>query len=279
MMTFYRCIFIILSSCVGQYMGLCSMELRGPDFMLIGAAKSGTTSLHNYITQHPMIQKNLKEISYFYTPHYQKATIEQYLGYLRPYGNELLAGDASVIYLHHENSPKLLSKHYPDVKIIVILRNPIDRAFSHYKFVVGKVQKINHKKEFVDLITSELSHIKNNLPIDESHFTYSNVGKYDGYVLSGRYVVYLKRWMEYFSREQFLILNFDDLVANPQEVMSQVFKFLQLPNYENIEYTLENPSELKIKIPEIARQMLEEFYYSYNIELEKLLDMEFRWNE
>ena len=105
-----------------------------PEFLIIGAQKSGTTSLYNYLTQHPMVGTAFeKEVRYF-NNHFDKG-LNWYKAHfpLRIRSSQFMTGEGEPSYLPHPVAPQRVYELVPQVKLIVMLRNPVDRAFSHYQ--------------------------------------------------------------------------------------------------------------------------------------------------
>ena len=119
---------------------------RSPNFLILGVVKGGTTSFYKYLVQHPMIHEiTQKEVYYF------KRTIDPKYRWLRyhshfPFsqkltGSQTIVGEASPHYFHNLDAPQILSKLFPQLKLIVLLRNPVDRAYSHYSMQVRNRKK------------------------------------------------------------------------------------------------------------------------------------------
>jgi hypothetical protein len=114
-----------------------------PDFIIIGAQRCGTTSLYNYLTQHPLILSALrKEVHYFdnnfhkgvswYQAFFPLISLRNGYAKILSIDNSHLTGEATPYYLFHPLTPKRIAGLLPQVKLIVILRNPVDRAYSHF---------------------------------------------------------------------------------------------------------------------------------------------------
>jgi hypothetical protein len=108
-----------------------------PDFLIVGAAKAGTTSLYNYLIQHPKIDGAVRKEVHYFDRDYDK-TIDYYRSCFPSLSqpNDHITGEATPYYLFHPYAPERIHKTMPFTKIIILLRNPIDRAYSHYNFTV-----------------------------------------------------------------------------------------------------------------------------------------------
>ncbi len=181
-----------------------------PTFMIPGAAKAGTSYVAHILSQHPdVFLPHIKEPGYFSTDPTEGRHHRGYAYYrklLAPGRGAKHLGDASSTYLWDPASPKLISQHIPDVKLIVILRNPIERTYSGYW------QDIKSGKQLVDFKSGLL----------DKHWRIGEM------VQRSRYDLQLRRYLEFFNREQILILLYDKLSMDPQETIDKMLTFLNL---------------------------------------------------
>jgi hypothetical protein len=205
-----------------------------PDFLIIGAAKSGTTSLYRYLVQHPRIRRaRRKEIRFFYREyaqgenwyraHFPLALRKQWET-LRH--GEFATGEASPSYLYYPHAAKRAHAHVPAAKLIAILRNPVDRAYSQYRH---KVRKGIEPLSFEQALEAEAERTqgeRERLLADESyrgaqlfHF---------GYLHRGLYAEQLERWLAHYPRERLLVVRAEDLFTDPATVIRTTTEFLGL---------------------------------------------------
>lgn len=197
-----------------------------PNFLIIGAAKSGTTALFRYLKQHPQIYMSpKKEPHYFSFDNQSKMTkgpgdlIPNAITDLTEYKSLFdratigsMVGEASTSYLYRPEAPARIHELLPEVKLIAILRNPVDRAFSAYMHLVRDNREI--EPSFILALEREPERVRENWdPI----WHYTNVGMY-GQQLS--------RYFSIFKREQMLILLYDDFLINSRKSVKEVFEFL-----------------------------------------------------
>ena len=161
----------------------------------------------------------------------------------------------------------------PNVKLISILRNPIDRAYSEYQDLA--ITDTNFPS-FEEMIEGEIeTRTYDELVITEENFETFNQKK--SYLLKGIYVDQLKIWNSLFAKKQILTISSEDLKLNPQETLETIFEFLKLSNYK-----IETPQYKKQKKyvamnPEIRKKLIE-FYKPHNEELYKLVNRKFDWD-
>ncbi|MDY6804026.1 MAG: tetratricopeptide repeat protein [Cyanobacteriota bacterium] len=238
---------------------------QGPNFLIIGSGKGGTTSLYSYMTEHPQIIGSLKKEIHFWSKHFDKG-MDWYLAHfpLIPDGKNFLTGEATPTYLNSLERPRELFNRFPKVKAIAILRNPVDRAISYYHHQV----RLNREtRSLEEAITAQFDKLKENNNFWE--------GK-SFYISSGVYVKFLKKWMSIFPREQFLILKSEDFYVEPAATMKEVFSFLELPDYQLKHYKKFNSGSYS-NLSESLRRKLSDFFRPYNQELEDYLGMTFNW--
>jgi hypothetical protein len=198
-----------------------------PSFIVIGAGRSGTTSLYYYLKQHPQISmSSIKETNYFaYDPgtqhrflHSEKMDfpvkdLKTYQKLFSIHPSTVAIGEASPIYLWHPSAPGNINELIPDAKLIAILRNPVDRACSAYMHYVSIGME---KRTFAAAMAEEAQHkINGQWPLGTMI-----------YVGLGFYFQQLTRYLNYFDREQILIFLYDDFQADPVQVMQKIFSFI-----------------------------------------------------
>ena len=255
-----------------------------PDFIIFAVARAGTTSLYNVIMEHPdTYQASIKEI-YFFDLKYNRG-LGWYKGHFpsifkkwittkinkRPF----ITGEGTGRLFVYPHSPKRVKQNIPNVKLLAILRNPIDRAYSLYTL---QVRAGREKLSFWDAIQAEgkrLDGLMEKMEKDESYYSAEFFQK--SYVYQSIYYEGLRNWFKHFPREQFLILDVDELNSNSQETFDKIFEFLDLPSYR-IKLTHFN-SQKNPEIDPNIRKKLVEYFKPYNEKLYKLLDRKFDWDK
>jgi len=235
------------------------------DFIIAGTQKGGTSALDKYLREHNQLCMALrKEVHFFdnddyflYKPNYKK-----YHSYFKPNSEDKLVGEATPIYMYWYDSPKRIWKYNPDMKIILILRNPIERAYSQWN-----MNRMKNKEPlpFWDAIKEEKDRKRKALP--KQHRLYS-------YIDRGFYSEQIKRIWHFFPKSQILIIKNEELKNHPYETLNHIFDFLNVPMIQDI-----IPKDIHSR-PYDSPLTIEEFEYLKNIffmeikTLERLLD----WN-
>lgn len=262
---------------------LASIKLL-PDFIILGAQKCGTGSLYNYLCTHPAVLPAVcKEVHYF-DNNYDKGT-DWYRNHFRILPNEycikklqgrpLITGEASPEYLIHPLAPKRIQQLTPRARLIVLLRNPVDRAYSQYQHNLREKTETLGFEEALDKeperIGGELERIVRNgenLSYPFRKFSYH---------FRGVYVDQLKHWFETFPREQILILEFEQLCSQPAAVYRQTLDFLGLPSHEPPAYGKSNYFGGYNEMPPETHRRLSDYYAPHNARLFDLLGRTFDW--
>ncbi|MGB3532294.1 MAG: tetratricopeptide repeat protein [Microcoleaceae cyanobacterium] len=240
------------------------IPVKKPNFLIIGTQKGGTTSLYYYLAQHPQIVPSLiKEIDYW--SHKYERGLEWYLAHFLPQlkSGNFLTGEATPSYLDSQGVAERISKVFPDIKLIILLRNPVERAISHYYQWVSLKWESRSLKE---AIQSEINQSQ------DSFWDQPN-----SYLARGVYVEFIKAWMEVFPREQILILNSEDFYTNPAQSLTQIFNFLELPDYSLSEYKPYNARSYP-EIDDKLQKTLTNYFQPYNQALEDFLKVKLNWD-
>lgn len=198
-----------------------------PNALVIGASKGGTTSLHDWLSRHPAIcTSRVKEVRYF-SSHYDKS-LDWYAAHFAPKRGETVRLESSPNYLWDANVPRRVRERLGTPKLIVLLREPIDRAYSQYamRLRLGMVEG-----SFEEVLAREEARFgaAGQMPEDGSvHFLdyarYSYLGK-------SLYAPQVERWLSVFPLESFMFIRSEDVFAHPAAVMDALLRFLDVPAF------------------------------------------------
>ncbi|NET41317.1 tetratricopeptide repeat protein [Okeania sp. SIO2B3] len=244
-----------------------SKQLSEANFLIIGVGKGGTTSLYSYITKHPQVLPAIKKEIHFWSFNFHRG-IDWYQAHFPciSESKKFLTGEASTTYFDAQYAPCRIFHFFPKTKLILIMRNPVDRAISHY------YHQVRLNKEFRSCevaINSQLEKL--------SKIYHPNYWNFAGdYIASGVYVEFLKKWLAIFPREQLLILKSEDFYRDSATTMKQVFDFLDLPDYQIPDYPKLNAGSYS-SISDSLRQKLSDYFQPHNQRLEAYLGMKFNW--
>ncbi len=213
-----------------------------PNFIIIGAAKAGTSSLHYYLRQHPQIfMPFLKETNFFALEGEELnfknpdqainqnsiTTIEDYQKLFESAAHETAIGEASPLYFYSKKAAKAIKHYIPDAKLILILRNPIDRAFSCYTHLLREGYET---LSFEDSLLIEDQRINENW----AHLWH--------YTKGGFYYDQLKAYYDLFEEDKIGIFLFEDFCKSSITVLSDIFDFLGVDDTHKLDLTKQNVS-------------------------------------
>jgi hypothetical protein len=243
--------------------------------MIIGAQKAGTTALYAYLNQHPQNVKEMNEI-HFYDVNYDKG-MEWYKEKIpqKP-DSSYIFGDKGPDYMLHPTIAERVYNDFPNIKLIVVLRNPVDRSYSQFWF--NKRRDREPLDTFEEAIANESELIFGEIEKQIADpFYVSWRHRRSGYLARSRYVEQLARWLEFYDREQLLVVDANNLRADPQNTMNEVFAFLGLDSFTVSTENGEKNSDYPPMDPEMRKTLLE-YFKPYNANLEELLGQKFNWD-
>jgi Sulfotransferase domain len=260
-----------------------TVERLKPSFMIIGAQRCGTTSLYHYLSQHPAVQPAIaKEVHFFdnsytrglrwYLAHFPAASQRQRA--LRE-GRDLVTGEASPYYVFHPAVAERVKKALPDVKLILMLRDPVKRAYSHYQHEVALGEERLSFEEALDAERGRLSGERERLLEDPSYRSFNY--QHHSYVARGAYVEQLRTWLRLFATEQLLVLTSEAFYKRSDGEFKRVLEFLGLPPFDLPAYEPRNTYEYDPMTVE-TRERLAEVFRTSNQELYELLGTDLGWS-
>jgi hypothetical protein len=206
--------------------------LHLPNLFILGAAKSGTTTLHKVLSGHPDVFMSAeKEPTFFCSPFQVVSSPVDYFKLFDSVQDERWIGEASHGYLSDPESPRLLNAFFPEARFILILRNPADRAFSLYNHM--RRTGLERSPTFEIALQREsarigLAELRTENPRNLNYFE------------SGLYGEQIARYLTFFRRDQFLFLSFDDWMQTPNAALEEICSFLQIPLFTVSELPKEN---------------------------------------
>ena len=175
-----------------------------PNFLLIGGQRCGTTWIYSSLLSHPSIYMPQKKELHFFDKYYEQG-IEYYTSFFQKANNEYLKGEATPDYLCCELCPERIQSVIPDARFIVVFRNPIDRSYSAYWMF----------RDFFQGLSFEQA-----------------LEKFPALLYCGEYIEHIQGWLQFFSRDQFLILVYDDLQKDSAKTINSIYDFLGLESVQ-----------------------------------------------
>jgi hypothetical protein len=259
-----------------------------PDFIIIGAQRCGTTSLYDYlISDRQIVGALYKEVHFFdfkfhkglnfYAEFFPTQLSPTILG-RRISSRPFAVGEASPYYLMHPDLPNRIATTLPHVKMIVCLRNPIDRAYSHFHHERNMRREpfptfeeaLAHEQVRLDGEEAKLATIPQYFSNSHWRYAYKQAGLYDGYI---------SKWLDFFPREQFLFVKSENMFKDPQSTVNDVLRFLGLDDnwrFDSKRFKIDS-ANYKDRINPGTYQQLQEYFAPHNERLGSLIGPEYRW--
>jgi len=253
-----------------------------PDFIIIGAARSGTTHLLGQLNAHPNVLEGPRETHFFDTHRHtyglswyrlrfpaDKARRQAYAQGLHP----VLTGESSPSYLSHPNAPARVARGVPEARLLVLLRDPAARAASHWAWCLRQCGEI---RSFREAVEAEIG-----TPGDRHGIRIpAGKGVTDPLVVRrGIYQPQLERWLTHVPRERILVIQSERWFRDPPAVMSEVCDFLGLPRQDRLPRVMRNRNKPHEPVDPDVLARLREFYRPYNETLAEYLGMDLDWDE
>jgi len=255
-----------------------------PDFLVLGGQRCGSTSLYDMLCGHPDVAPaSHKEPHFFDNNHLRGEEFYRRLFPLqlqmrareRRQGRRAVTGEATTYYLAHPAVPARVRALLPDVRLIAILRDPVDRAYSHYQLSVREGREPLSFEEALAAEPDRLAGEHERLIADPSYRGVAH--RFFSYRSRGRYIDQLERWWAEFPREQLLVLRSEDMFEDPRIVYDQLVTFLGLdPDADRRTFRARNRVSYDAMRPE-TRAELRGYFADPNLALEQRTGRAFNW--
>ena len=260
------------------------MNLIGPDFICIGAQKCGTTSLYQYLSQHPqIIPAAMKEVHYF-DLNYIRGD-EWYNGFFPTWKKKLslmiqkrkrmITGEASPYYIFHPHSLERIYKYNSNVKIIVLLRDPVERMWSHFRYAKVRGKEYLNFSEALEREDSRIKDEYEKMMQNENYRSFEH--QRHSYRKRSEYYHQVEEVFKFFDRKNVLLLKSEDLFCDTQRIMDEVCVFLKVQKIDSDEYRIANKGGLKESIDPVIEKKMREYFKPYNEKLYDLTGRNFGW--
>ena len=259
-----------------KFKGITAAQRKLPDFLVIGGKRCGTTTLFEFLRQHQMIAEPVIDHMGFFDDNYSIG-INYYKSFF-PIKTEETAKkldyDVTTSYLTSPFVAERVAKEIPNVKIIVLLRNPTSRAWSDYN---ASQKKDASEEEFQTYIYDYLQELEaSDFEEKVSKNDYNMSEPFSNFIKKGLYAVYLKKWLKLFPRKNFLFISTESFSKDENKVFKQIFDFLGLSNFEIHKLQRMSKGNYEKLNPKIKNK-LDLFFASHNDELFKLINEKYDW--
>lgn len=249
-----------------------------PNCLILGAQKGGTSSLFSDLLQHPDVLGSSRKQVHYFDRHYRQG-LDWYRSFFPvPPGGESrpIRLEATPYYLYHPAVPERIRATLPDARFIVLLRDPVERAYSHYLHSRERGFEPLGLTEALDAEAGRLAGEEDRLLADPGYASYAH--QHQSYQHRGLYARQLACWLALFPADRFLLLKSEDLFERPEAAIRRLLDFLGLEPWPGVKPLALNVNEAKSPIPQAVRERLLDFYRPPNRELRALVGTEFDWD-
>lgn len=250
-----------------------------PHWMCIGVVKGGTTSLYKAFKQHPDIwMPHSKETHFFSGPDYglgMRYYMDNFFANADSYAKSI--GEISPKYFIHRYVPRRIKANINnDIKFIVILRHPVDRAWSHYCHSYERFRHFPYRP--TEDLSFKLALREEKKRLNEpDHYSWTH-GYWLAYLYTGLYAKHLRNWFDYFPRENFLVLTLEELTEKTQLTLDSIANHLGIKSFSDLDNSISFPktnSYSRTGLESVTRRDLIRYYEPHIRDLERLLDRDF----
>lgn len=233
------------------------------DFLIAGVQKGGTTALDKYLRDHSDIAMAVKKEIHFFDKEVnfkaKKVDYDKYHSHWRKEDSDKIVGESTPIYIYWNNAIKRVFNYNPEVKIILVLRNPVLRAYSQWNMTKDRGQE---NLDFSQAIRFEEKRLRKSLPLQNRNFSYVDRGFYSEQV---------RELYRYFDSEQILILKQEELFHEPNSTLNMVARFLGVKQFETVKHKIVHARKYDSPIlVQDKMYLLEKYYYDIK-QLERML--------
>ncbi|MBD3275388.1 MAG: sulfotransferase [Candidatus Marinimicrobia bacterium] len=233
------------------------------NFLIAGTQKGGTTALDFYLRKHPKIcMAKEKEVHFFDNERIFRMNSFKYAYYhsnFQPNSDNEIIGESTPVYMYWRTAPQRIWKYNPNIKIIIILRNPIERAFSHWNM---NKQKNHEKLSFHNAILKERERCRERLPYQHRKFSYIDRGFYTNQI---------RTFWDFFPRQQMLIIKNEELKYNSHKTLNKIARFLNIDEFPKFSIESKHSRKYNNKISKTDKDRLKNIYEFEIRNLERLL--------
>jgi hypothetical protein len=274
----------LASKAFGRTVGQVTARWRAvPDYLVIGTKRGGTTSLQQYLTAHPdVLEPKAAKASHYFDVNHDKGwswyrahfPMQSWMDRQRASGRPVVVGEASPYYCFHPLALDRIASQLPTVRMIIVLRDPVERAWSHYSYEVARGNEDLPFAEAIDAEPERLAgaeeRIRTGQVRDDRHW------RLHSYLRRGHYAEQITAVHRLFPPEQLHVVVSEELFAQPLEVMNGVFEFLAVGPVEGGRFDAANANRKSALEPEL-RERLATYYAPHNQRLYEVLGRELPW--
>jgi Sulfotransferase domain len=274
----------LIGKAVGRTVGQATAHWRAlPDYLIIGVKRGGTTSLQQYVTAHPdVIAPNAAKASHYFDVNFSKSFSwyrahfprQSWMNAERAAGRPVIVGEASPYYCFHPLALERIAARVPSVRLIMVLRDPVERAWSHYAYELARGNEDLTFAEALEAEPHRLEGAEDRIRLgevsDDRHW------RLHAYLGRGCYARQIEAVYEHFARERLRVVVSEELFADPLKVMNEVFAFLGVGPMWSGRFEAINAHQ-KSELDPAVRARLAAYYAPHNERLYELIGRRLPW--
>ncbi|MFP4011557.1 MAG: sulfotransferase family protein [Spirochaetaceae bacterium] len=249
-----------------------------PTFLGIGAQKAGTTALMHYLRQHPQAAWGKGRELHYFDRNYHRGErwYRARFPLARQVAKNMAVGEGSPEYLLHPHAARRISALLPQVKLVVLLRDPAQRAISHYFMEVKRGREPLGIEEAMKSEEERIGPERERLEADPHHD--DKLFQRRAYKAKGRYAEQLRRYYQYFDRSQIFVMESGRFNNDTRNALNEICAFLGIdPAPETIDLAKHNVTKVEKTVPPEVEEYLNDYFQPHNEELYELLGVDFGW--
>jgi hypothetical protein len=266
-----------LARASGQLLGRLGGRARLlPGFLVIGTKRGGSTSLYEYLVRHPDVTGCLlKKGSHYFDVNFSRGSSWYRSVFPLDAGRRAITGEASPYYMFHPLAPQRIAATLPQARLIAVLRDPVDRAWSHYQY---ERRLGSEELPFLDALQREPERLEGEVERMVVEPGYAGFAyRHFSYLARGRYAEQLERVYAAVPPSQVLVLQSEAMFADPGAELNRVWRFLGLEPHRLGEVPVFKAGRHGEPMPAPARHWLEQYFAAHNQRLYRLPGIDFRW--
>lgn len=247
-----------------------------PDYLVVGTKRGGSTSFADWLEQHPAVAPCLAQKgTHYFDTNFRRGRAWYASRFEKSSAGYGVTGEASPYYMFHPLAPERIKAELPDVKIIAVLRDPVDRLLSHYRYEVERGHEREPLERALDLEDTRLAGEVERLSQDASYEGYRY--RHFSYLHRGHYAEQITHLHTLFAPENLLVLQSEHMFAHPNETLASAWPFLGLEPFHVADLAPLNATKTRPDVDDDMLERLREYYRQRNESLYALPGIDWRW--
>ena len=249
-----------------------------PGFLVVGTKRGGSTSAYQWIAEHPQVAPcRTGKGTHYFDVNFHRGEAWFRSGYPKPAPPWRTTGEGSPYYMFHPLAPARIKATVPDIKLIAVLRDPVERAWSHHQYEAARGKEDLSFDEALDAEPARLAGERERMIADPTYDSFEF--RYHAYLERGHYAEQIAALYDLFPRDQVLVLKSEALFADPHEELARVWEFIGVDRVDLPGLKPHKVGAKKSPLAPATQQRLEDYYAPHNDALFTLTGIDFRHSE